>query len=159
MSAGGESGGGISGWGDLSLPSTLQAFVSNPQNFILGAVLSGMLEWLFGTVSLVIDVILLVIAGSEPTTFDAPGEQLGIADIPVSVASNLGGVGGTVGTAIISGIESANAPLFEAAAFAGPASPIIIVLIIIIETTAVLWLLQRAVYVAADLLQLGGLTE
>jgi hypothetical protein len=159
MSAGGESGGGISGWGDLSLPSTLQAFVSNPQNFILGAVLSGMLEWLFGTVSLVIDVILLVIAGSEPTTFDAPGEQLGIADIPVSVASNLGGVGGTVGAAIITGIEAVNAPLFEAASFAGPFSPIILIVIIIGEGTAVLWLLQRAVYVAADLLQLGGLTE
>jgi len=79
--------------------------------------------------------------GSEPATFDAPGETLGIADIPVSVARNLGGLGGTVGTTIISGIEAVNAPLFEAAAFAGPASPIIIVLvIIIIETTAVLWL-------------------
>ncbi|OYR55538.1 hypothetical protein DJ73_02185 [Halorubrum sp. Ea1] len=121
--------------------------------------LSGMLEWVFGVVSIGIDVILLVIAGSEPATFDAPGEQLGIADIPVSIANNLGGVGGTVGTAIISGVEAFNAPLFEAAAFAGPASPIILVVIIIGETAAVLWLLQRAVYVAADLLQLGGLTE
>ena len=159
MSAGGESGGGISGWGDLSLPSTLQTFIENPQNFILGAVLSGLLEWVFGAVSILIDTILLVIAGSEPTTFDAPGEQLGIADIPVSVASNLGGVGGTVGAAIITGIEAVNAPLFEAASFAGPFSPIILIVIIIGEGTAVLWLLQRAVYVAADLLQLGGLTE
>jgi len=94
---------GISGWVDLSLPSTLQTFIENPQNFILGAVLSGLLEWVFGAVSIVIDTILLVIAGSEPTTFDAPGERFGIADIPVSVASNLGGVGGTVGAAIITG--------------------------------------------------------
>ncbi|WP_435093401.1 hypothetical protein [Halorubrum sp. N11] len=158
MSASGD-GSAISGWADLSLPPVLQAFTSSPQNFILGAVLSGILEWLFGTVSLVIDVILLVVAGSEPATFDAPGEQLGIADIPVSVANNLGGVGETAGTAIIAGIEAFNEPIFEAAAFAGPASPLIFVLIIIIETTAVLWLLQRAVYVAADLLQLGGLTE
>ncbi|WP_254921569.1 hypothetical protein [Halorubrum sp. Ea1] len=154
-----DDGGGISGWADLSLPATLQAFINNPQKVILGAVLSGMLEWVFGVVSIGIDVILLVIAGSEPATFDAPGEQLGIADIPVSIANNLGGVGGTVGTAIISGVEAFNAPLFEAAAFAGPASPIILVVIIIGETAAVLWLLQRAVYVAADLLQLGGLTE
>jgi len=158
MSANGDEG-AISGWSDLTLPSTLQAFVSNPQNFILGAVLTGMLEWVFGLVSIGIDVILLVVAGSEPATFDAPGEQLGIADIPVSVANNLGDVGETAGTAIIAGVEALNAPLFEAAAAAGPASPILLVLIIIAETTAVLWLLQRAVYVAADLLQLGGLTE
>jgi len=154
-----DDGGGISGWADLSLPSTLQAFIANPQKVILGAVLSGMLEWVFGVVSIGIDVILLVIAGSEPATFDAPGEQLGIADIPVSIANNLGGVGDTAGTAIIEGIEAFNAPLFDAAAFAGPASPIILAVIIIGETAAVLWLLQRAVYVAADLLQLGGLTE
>lgn len=149
----------ISGWKDLSLPPTLQAFVSNPQNFILGAVLTGMLEWVFGVVSLVLDVMLLVIAGSEPTRFDAPGEQLGLADIPVSIASSLGGVGAIVGTAIIEGIEALNEPIFEAAGFAGPASPAILVLLLIVEGTAVLWLLQRAVYVAADLLQLGGLTE
>ena len=154
-----DDGGAISGWTDLSLPPVLEAFTSSPQKFVLGAVLSGLLEWVFGLVSILIDVILLVIAGSEPATFDAPGEQLGLADIPVSVANNLGGVGGTAGRAIIAGIESFNQPLFEAAAFAGPASPIILVLIIIIETTAVLWLLLRAVYIAADLLQLGGLTE
>jgi len=51
----------------------------------------------------------------------------------VSVASNLGGVGGTVGAAIITGIEAVNAPLFEAASFAGPFSPIILIVIIIGE--------------------------
>lgn len=155
----GGGGGGDGGGGRFTLPSTLSTFADNPQNFILGAVLAGAVEWLFGLVTLALDTILLILAGSEPTRFNAPNETLGIADVPVAIADSIGGAGDTVGSGIIAGIESFNEPIFTATAFAGPLSPIIVTAVVALETVVVLWLAQRAVYVAADLLQLGGLTE
>ncbi len=49
--------------------------------------------------------------------------------------------------------------IFEAAGAAGPLSPILISGLVIAEILVVIVVVQRAVYVVADLLQLGGLTE
>lgn len=152
-SSGGSSGGGF------TLPSVLSTFASDPRRFVVGAVLATIVEGVFGVVEVVIDTILLILGGSEPTTFNAPGEQLGLADIPVVFADALGGAGSTAGSAIIAGVESANEPIFALASALGPFAPAVIVGVVILETIAVLWILQRAVFVAADLLQLGGLTE
>lgn len=153
-------GGGSTGDGGIfTLPTVLSTFATDPRRFILGAILATVVEGLFGVVSVVLDTILLVLAGSEPTTFNAPGEQLGIADIPVAVSDALGGAGGAAGSALITAVESLNGPIFAATSSLGPFAPIVVVAVVGLETIAVLWLLQRAVYVAADLLQLGGLTE
>lgn len=154
-----SSGGSSSGGSRFELPRVLKTFSNNPRRFILGAFLATIVEGVFDVVEIVLDTLLLVLAGSEPTTFNAPGEQLGIADIPVAVADALGGAGATAGGAIIAGIESLNEPIFSLAGALGPFAPIVLVVIVGLETIAVLWVLQRAVYVAADLLQLGGLTE
>lgn len=145
--------------GGFSLGATLSTFASDPQRFIFGALLTGAVEWIFGGVSLVIDTILLILGGSDPTTFNAEGETLGIADVPVAIADSLGGVGDVVGSSLIMTIQSFNEPIFESAAFAGPATPLVVTIVVVLEAAVVLWVAQRIVFIVADLLQLGGLTE
>lgn len=155
----GDSGGGISGWGDLSLPSTLQTFLDSPRRFILGAVLTSLLEGAFGVVSQFIDTVLLIFGGSQPARFDAPGETLGIADIPVAIAADLGSVAGSLGDSLIEGVRTFNGGIFEAAGAAGPLSPIVVTVVVVAEIVVTLVVFRRIVYVVADFLQLGGLTE
>ncbi|SMO91372.1 hypothetical protein [Halorubrum cibi] len=157
--SGDDSGGGISGWGDLSLPSTLQAFLDSPRRFVLGAILTTLLEGAFGVVSQFIDTVLLIFGGSKPARFDAPGETLGIADIPVAIAADLGSVTGSLGDTLISTVRTINGGIFEAAGAAGPLSPIVVTVIVVGEIVVALVVFRRIVYVVADLLQLGGLTE
>lgn len=154
----GGSSGGSSG-GTFTLPTVLSTFADNPRRFVVGAVLATIVEGVFGVLEVIIDTILLVLGGSEPSTFNAPNEQLGLADIPVVISDALGGAGSTAGSAIIRSIEALNEPIFALAGSLGPFSPAVVAGVVIVETIAVLWVLQRAVYVAADLLQLGGLTE
>lgn len=163
-SSGGSSGGDgllnfVTGWGDLSLPTTLQSFLANPQGFIVGAVATAILESVFGVVTTGINMIIRVFLGTDPGRFNAPGETLGLADVPVYAVDQILRLGGYASTAILKGIESLNEPVFELASNAGPATPLIITVFVVVETIVVLWLLQRLVYVLADLLQLGGLTE
>lgn len=153
-----EGGGGSDG-GGFVLPSVLSTFANNPRTFILGAVLTTLVESLFGVVSTVIDVVLLVLAGSEPTRFNAPGETLGIADIPVAIADSITGAGSVVGGGILSAVAGLNGMIFEAAGAAGPLSPILVAGLVIAEIVVVIVVVQRAIYIVADLLQLGGLTE
>lgn len=150
---------GISGWADLSLPPVVQAFVDNPQNVILGAVLSGILEAMFGVLSQLVDIVLLVVGGSRPGQLNAPGETLGVADVPVAIAEDIGGVAGSAGTAIIVTIRSFNGAIFEAAGALGPLSPVVIAAFVAAEIIVLIVVLRRIVYIVADLLQLGGLTE
>jgi len=137
----------------------LTAFGSNPRNFILGAVLTTILETVTGAVTTAVDQIILLVGGSQPARFNAPGERIGFADLPVAIASTLADAGGFGGRAIIDGIEAFNGTLFEAAAAAGPFAPLVIIVIGSIEAVVVIVVLRRIVYVIADLLQLGGLTE
>lgn len=161
--SGGDSGGFFSGvvtgWGDLSLPTTLQSFLSNPQGFIIGAVATAILEQIFGLVTTLLNVVFLVFGGSAPGDLNAPGETLGLIDIPVAIADLIIGTGSEATDALVGGIESLNEPVFALASAGGLAAPVIIVGVLVVEVIAVLWLLQRAVFIIADWLQLGGLTQ
>ncbi|OYR68758.1 hypothetical protein DJ79_05105 [Halorubrum ezzemoulense] len=121
--------------------------------------LTTILEAVTGVVTTIVDQLVLLVGGSQPTRFDAPGEQLGLADVPVAIASTLTGAGSFGGQAILDGVEAFNATLFDAAATAGPFAPLVIIAIASAEAVVVIVVLRRLVYVAADLLQLGGLTE
>ena len=145
--------------GGFTPPAVLVSFINNPRTFILGAVLTTLVESLFGVVSTVLDVVLLVLAGSEPTRFTAPGETLGIADIPVVIADAISGAGSAVGSGVIAAITGLNGTIFEAAGAAGPLSPILVSGLVIAEVLVVIVVVQRVVFILADWLQLGGLTE
>jgi len=151
--------GGISGWGDLTLPDTLQSFLSNPQGFIIGAVATAILEGIFGIVTTGINMLIRVFLGTNAGEFNAPRETLGLADVPVYAVDQFLRIGGYASTAILNAIESLNEPVFALASSAGPATPLIVTTVVVVEVIIVLVLLQRLVYVVADLLQLGGLTE
>ncbi|WP_241990655.1 hypothetical protein [Halorubrum sp. CGM5_25_10-8B] len=159
-------GGGFSvAWGAIA-PDFLtenggvfRAFANNPRGFVVGAVLTTILEAVTGVVTTIVDQLVLLVGGSQPTRFDAPGEQLGLADVPVAIASTLTGVGSFGGQVLLDGIEAFNATLFDAAVAAGPFAPLVIIAIASVEAVVVIVVLRRLVYVAADLLQLGGLTE
>ncbi|GGL26088.1 hypothetical protein GCM10009037_07130 [Halarchaeum grantii] len=80
---------------------TLKDFAKNPagflRKFIIGSFIAG-LGWLLRPI---FDAIQLVFLGSEPSTFAAPGEVLGLADLPVALAGLFGdAVGSTVRVAL-----------------------------------------------------------
>ncbi|WP_256403252.1 hypothetical protein [Halorubrum salinum] len=157
--SGSDGGGGITGWADLSPPPIIEQLIDNPQTVILGAVLSGIVEAVFGVVSQLIDIVLLVFGGTRPGQFNAPGETIGLADVPVAIAEGIGGAGESLGTTILVTIRGFNAGVFEAAGALGPFAPLVVVTVIVVEVVVAVWLLQRLVYLLADWLQLGGLTE
>ena len=149
----------ISGWTDLSLPPVLSSFISNPRTFIVGAVLTTLVEAVTGVVTTIYEQILFIVGGSEPGQFAAPGETLGIADVPVKIADLLTGAGAVSGSAIIGGIESFNQAIAGAASAVGPFGPAVILILLFAEAVVGIVVVRRIVYVIADLLQLGGLTE
>jgi len=134
-------------------------FLSNPRRFVVGAVLTTALEVTFGIVSRFVDLLLLVFGGSQPGSFNAPGETLGVADVPVAIAERLGGVGLSLGTTIIATLRGFNGTVFEAAGALGPFSPVVVAAIVVAEVVVAVLVLRRIVFIVADLLQLGGLTE
>ncbi|ELZ50719.1 hypothetical protein C465_05236 [Halorubrum distributum JCM 9100] len=121
--------------------------------------LTTFLEVVFGVVSQLVDIVLLLFGGSEPGRFNAPGETLGLADVPVAVAQALGGAGASFGTTILDAIRGLNAAVFEAAGVLGPFTPVVVAAVVITEVVVAIVVLRRIVYIVADLLQLGGLTE
>jgi hypothetical protein len=164
MSASGDDGPSIPGfvWALEPLAGVVDLlvdFASDPRRFILGAVLTTLLESIFGVVSQLVDIVLLVFGGSRPGIFNAPGETLGLADLPVAIATEIGFAAGSLGGLILASIRTLNRGIFEAAGAAGPLSPIVVSAIIVAEVVFVLVLFRRVVYIVADLLQLGGLTE
>ena len=137
----------------------LRAFLQNPRNFIFGVVAFSILEFVFGILTAAVNLIIRVFLGSAPQDFNAPGETLGLADVPFAVVEPLLAAGGGVGATLTGAIDSLNEPIFVLAGSAGPLSPVIIVGAVVLEGIAIVWLLQKLVFVALDLLQLGGLTE
>jgi hypothetical protein len=169
---GGDGGGGTGGgggdsavWGAIAPDfltdngGLLRAFLNNPRGFVLGAVLTTILETVTGVVTTVFDQLVLLAGGSQPTQFNAPGEQLGLADVPVAIADTLIGAGGFSGDAIIAGIETFNGQIADAAAAVGPFGPLVLIVLISVEAIVAAMILRRIVFVVADWLQLGGLTE
>jgi hypothetical protein len=155
----GGGGGGGSGGSLWSSVDVLTAFVNNPRGFVLGAVLTTILETVTGVVTTVFDQFVLLAGGSQPAQFNAPGEQRGLADVPVALADTLIGAGGFSGDAIIAGIETFNGQIADAAAAVGPFGPFVLIVLISAEAILAAVILRRIVFVVADWLQLGGLTE
>lgn len=138
---------------------TLTEFASNPRRFVVGAVLTTALEVTFGVVSQFVDLLLLLFGGSQPGSFNAPGETLGLADVPVAIAEAIGGAGSSAGIVLIATIRGFNSSVFEAAGALGPLSPVVVAAVVVGEVVVAVLVLRRIVFVVADLLQLGGLTE
>ena len=162
--SGGDDGPSIPSWVFSLRPLTrfvgfLTDFARNPRNVIVGAVLTTIVESVFGVVSQLLDILLLVFGGSRPGVFNAPGETLGIADVPVAVADALGSVGDSFGTTLRILLRSFNSTIFEAAGALGPLSPVVIVAVVFFEILVVILVVRRIVFIVADFLQLGGLTE
>ena len=151
---GGDSGGSL--WSEVDV---LTAFVNNPRGFVLGAVLTTILETVTGVVTTVFDQLVLLAGGSQPTEFNAPGETLGLADVPVALADTVIGAGGFSGDVIIAGIVAFNEQIADAAAAVGPFGPFVLIVLISVEAILTAVILRRIVFVVADWLQLGGLTE
>ncbi|ELZ41864.1 hypothetical protein [Halorubrum tebenquichense] len=156
--------GGSGGGGFFSNPLSpytdiLTAFAQNPRGFVIGAVATTILETVTGVVTTVVEQLVLLVGGSQPARFNAPNETIGLADLPVAIADLLIGAGGFSGEAIIGGIETFNATIADAAAAVGPFGPLVLIVLIVVEVIVAIVVLRRIVYVAADLLQLGGLTE
>lgn len=149
----------IGGWGDLSLPAPIQAFISNPQNFIIGAVATTILETVTGVVTTIVSQLVFLVGGSQPAQFNAPSETIGLADLPVAVADLLIGAGGFSGGALLAGIEGFNATIADAAAALGPFGPFVLIVLVTVELFVAVLILRRLAFVVADFLQLGGLTE
>ena len=142
---------------DLTLPDTLSTFLSDPRAFVLGAVITTVLQGVFGVVTAILDAILLILAGSQPAVFNGVTEsQIGLADAPAALVD--AGAGVLSPDSIIQGIESLNQPIFDAAGAAGIASPVIIALVLVVETIVLLVVLERLVRIALDVVPgLGGL--
>ena len=138
---------------------TLVDFASDPRRFVVGAVLTTVLEVVFGVVSRVVDTLLLLFGGTQPGAFNAPGETLGLADVPMAIAEALGGAGSSAGTVLIATVRGFNSSVFEAAGALGSLLPIVVAVIVVAEVVVAVLVLRRIVFVVADLLQLGGLTE
>ena len=151
-----DSGGGISGWKDLSLPGTLQSFLDNPRNFILGAVLTSILEGVFSIVSTILDALLLAFGGSQPFSYSPYEDQWGLADVPPLAADYVIESGDVAGTAIFDAIRSLNDPLFNAAGAAGPFGPVLVAAIVAAEVIALLWIGERVLRVIIDVIPGGG---
>ncbi|EMA01816.1 hypothetical protein C437_15391 [Haloarcula vallismortis ATCC 29715] len=143
--------------GVLPNSDVMLKFLNNPRNFVLGAILSALLEGIFGIMTAILNGIIVVLAGTQPAVFDgATEEQIGMADLPVAIANAVIGSARPAGDAILSGIESLNEPIFNLAGAAGVAGPIVIAAIVVAEVIVVVLLLERVVYIIIDVIPGGG---
>jgi len=133
-----DDGGLIDDGTDLGLPDVLVSFANNPRRFIVGAVLTTILEGIFGIMSEILRIVQLFFVGSNPTASPPNEEVWGIADIIAGIFRAVGGAGVEGGAMIIRAVQSLNDPLYELAGVAGPAAPFLVAVIVSIEVVAVL---------------------
>lgn len=132
------------------------SFLDDPRAFIVGAVLTTILEGLFSVVTTVINAIQTVILGTEPGTFNAPNERLGLADTPVAIAALVVQGGADAVTAITAAITAFNEPIYSVAGAAGPFSPILISVLLAAEIVIVAFTVVLLVRLALDFIPGGG---
>ncbi|WP_050032292.1 hypothetical protein [Halorubrum halophilum] len=141
------------GGGDgYTLPQSLQRFARSPQGFILGAILSPLLEGLNDAVVQFLDLIVFVFEGSEPGLVGT----YGIADIPLFIGTQLVNIGATIGgsasdgTGFLGLVDRLVEAAVGFATVGGPLAPIILAG----EVVVVVWLLafigRRIILVIAD---------
>jgi hypothetical protein len=138
----GNDGNASDGGGTFTLPTVLSTFASNPRRFIIGAVLTTIVNGLF-------DIAAVAIQGIQIAT-DA------LASVPTQVADTLTDAGATIGTDIYQLVVTFNDPLFNAADTAGPLAPVLVALVVVTETAIVLVIGERAIRVVIDVIPGGG---
>lgn len=151
--------------GDGTRRETLKQFLKSPSGFILGAVLSTLLDGFEGVLASILDGISLVFVGNAPGTEGL----LGLADIPLLIGELAVGagrqIGGTAGSGVVepSGLLGVIATLVEsglsAAELAGPLAPVVLTTEAVLVVYVLLLLFQRLVSVVLDVIPgAGGLT-
>jgi len=140
-------------------PTFLEVLIESPRKVIFGAILTTLIEGVTGVFSAILSGVTTLLAGTEPATFNGADEQLGLADLPVAIADTLLSAGAIAGGGILTAIDTINQPLYDLAGSAGPASPIIVAAVVVVEIIVAVLIVERVVYIVLDLLQLGGLSE
>ncbi len=136
----------------------LSSFLNNPRKFVVGAVLTAVLEGMFSIVSEAIRIIQLFLLGSSPATSSSDESVWGVVDIVAAVPRLLGGAGFEIGTTIIESIQALNQPIIEAAGTAGPLAPVILAVAISAEMIVVVLTIEYVIRILADVVPgLGGL--
>lgn len=136
----------------------LKSFVANPRRFILGAILTSILEGLFSIVTEALYILQLGLVGSSPTKSFPEEDVWGLADIAASLYRLLGQAGLEIGSEVIESVQALNNPLYELAGSAGPAAPLVVAIFLSAELVAVLLILEYTVRALADIVPgLGGL--
>lgn len=138
--------------GSSSLPQTLQRFVSAPQGFILGAVLTPLLNGLNSIVVGALDLIVFVFQG------DGPGLDgtLGVADIPLFIGSKLVTVGSIIGgsaadgTGLLGALDTIVSIGTTFATFGGPLAPVILAGEVVLVAYVFAFVVRRIILVIAD---------
>lgn len=138
-----------------SIAPILTEFGNNPVGFVLGAILSTFLGGVQTLIEALIDGLLVLAVGSDGVP-SATG-TLGVADIPVFLASKLGGGVASVftgiganGSGVFNAIRTFNRTAVEIATAAGPLSAILYSAIVAATIIVVAWLLRTAIGVVAD---------
>ena len=74
----------------------LRRFLTNPGKFIRGFIFGSLLAGFGNILAEVFNVMQLLVLGSKPGEFGAPGETWGIADVPVVIGGVVGDTAGAV---------------------------------------------------------------
>lgn len=144
--------------GELNLPNveTLRTFLTSPRQFILGAVLTTIVEATLGLVTVFIRGLQTIFLGSNPGVFNAENEVLGIADLPVLIADEIIGVGSTVVSTVVSAIESLNQVILGFGPQTGFAAPLFATALVSVELVAAVWLTGLGIDILLDAIPGGG---
>ena len=135
-----------------SLPETLKRFAKSPQGFILGAILSPLINGLNDVVVTFLDLIVFVFRGSGPGLVGT----YGIADVPLFIGTKLIGIGSTIGGSAVDGtgvlgiLDRIVGAGTQIASIGGPLAPIILAGEIVVVVYVLAFVTERIILVIAD---------
>ncbi|GGK64604.1 hypothetical protein GCM10009067_16330 [Haloarcula sebkhae] len=136
------------------LPPELQAFAASPLGFILGLILTPLLNGVEGVVSRAIWAINFVFFGQSRSSTDG---VFGLADVPVVITNKLIDAGSAIGKPILDGVISPGVQLvIEFFNWTGPVgllgAAIVFALVVVVYATG----LRTAVEIVLDFIPGGG---
>lgn len=154
MSASGGGGGDGGGGGGFVLPPALKAFASSPLGFILGLILTPLLNGVESVVARIIWAINLIFLGEARSSTEG---AFGLADVPVVIANTLIEGGSAIGKPILDGVIAPGVQLvIEFFNWTGPAellgAAIVFALVVVTYSSAI----RTAVEIALDFIPGGG---
>lgn len=154
----GDTGGGddSSLGGLLAYKDVLTTFAASPAGFILGAILSELLGGIEAIISLFLDAIRFMFVGSDGVPSSTG--TLGIADVPVYMASLLGDAGSQLGAAVMTTTQTVTGALVDVAVASGPLAPVVLSMELAVLMVVSAVVLRTLIEIAADVVPgLGGL--